>query len=430
MTISEAKQKLCMWAQLQIGTREDTNNWNKYAAMPNMERLYGGRIQNVPWCDVFTDAAFVSNFGIEQGAAITYQRIGGASALCRDSAQYFKENGAFSNQPEIGDVVFFYYDGDINHMGIVTRVSGVTITTVEGNTNGMVAEMTYNTDDSRIAGYGHPNWGLVAEKEGQRIMQGVDISRYQHGLTIEQLKNSGKSFAIIKLTEGNYLRDGSAFDFYLQAYNSGFPVGGYCYSHAMNAQQAMAEGAFLLDTIKRFPVPCGLFIDIEESSQLALSKEELLDVIRGWCASVGGAGYIPGVYSSEGTLWSKVRPEDIPDGCLVWVAKWSNNQPGIPCDIWQNSDSGRIDGYNGNVDTDVALSERFQRLVNTANYNREDKPPDHEEIKPTQNTGVKAAIMVLQLVMSYAGYWGEVTGEKSNEFFNALHTFVEALEKS
>ena len=44
--------------------------------------------------------------------------------------------------------------------------------------------------------------------------------------------------------------------------------------------------------------------------------------------------------------------------------------------------------------------------------------------------GVKAAIMVLQLVMSYAGYWGEVTGEKSNEFFNALHTFVEALEKS
>ena len=260
-------------------------------------------------------------------------------------------------------------------------------------------------------------------------MKGVDISHYQKGLTIRQLKNAGKSFAIVKIAEGNYLQDGSAFDFYLQAYNSGFPIGGYCYSRAMNAQQAMAEGAFIVETIKHFPAPCGLFIDIEESSQLALSKSELLDIIRGWCASVGGAGYIPGVYSSEGTLWSKVRPEDLPDGCLVWVAKWSSNQPGIPCDVWQNSDSGRIDGYNGNVDTDVALSDRFQQLVSMANYNHEDKPPDREDVKPTHNAGVKAVIMVLQMVMSYAGYWGEVTGEKSNEFFSALETFVEDLKK-
>lgn len=60
-----------------------------------------------------------------------------------------------------------------------------------------------------------------------------------------------------------------------------------------------------------------------------------------------------------------------------------------------------------------------------------DKPPDEkeEDVKPTHNAGVKAAIMVLQMVMSYAGYWGEVTGEKSNEFFNALDKFVEDLKK-
>lgn len=258
-------------------------------------------------------------------------------------------------------------------------------------------------------------------------MNGVDISHYQQGLTIEQLKNAGKNFAILKITEGTNYKDSSAFDFYLQAYNSGFPVGGYCYSHAMNIQQAMDEGTFLLSTINNFPMPCGIFLDMEEDSQLALPKEQLLEIIRGWCASIGGSGYIPGVYSSEGTLWSKVSPEDLPDGCLVWVAKWSSNQPGIPCDIWQNSDSGRIDGYNGNVDTDIALSDRFKKLVSLANYSCEEKPPD---VKPTQDAGVKAAVMVLQLLMNYAGYWGEVTGEKSNEFFNALHTFVEALEKS
>lgn len=60
------------------------------------------------------------------------------------------------------------------------------------------------------------------------------------------------------------------------------------------------------------------------------------------------------------------------------------------------------------------------------------KTEKNEPVQMASNSkpGVKAAIIVLQLVMSYAGYWGEVTGEKSNEFFNALHTFVEALEKS
>lgn len=46
------------------------------------------------------------------------------------------------------------------------------------------------------------------------------------------------------------------------------------------------------------------------------------------------------------------------------------------------------------------------------------------------DAGVKAAVMVLQMVMSYAGYWGAVTGERSPEFFDALRTFTADLEKA
>ncbi len=143
----------------------------------------------------------------------------------------------------------------------------------------------------------------------------------------------------------------------------GFPVGCYCYSHAVNAQQAMAEAAYLLDAINGFPMPCGVFLDIEEPETLELDHDAILNVIRGWCAGIGGKGYIPGVYSSEGTLWSKISPDELPDGCLVWVAKWSETQPNTPCDLWQNSDNGRVEGYEGPVDTDVARSERFMALV-------------------------------------------------------------------
>lgn len=165
MTIDQAKNKLISWAVSQIGTREGANNWNKYAAMANIERLYGGSIQNAPWCDVFTDAAFVTVFGLETGAAMTYQTVGNGSALCRTSAAYFKEHGAFTSRPEPGDVIFFYVGGVINHQGIVTSVTGSSVITVEGNSSDMVAERVYSVQDGSIAGYGRPRWELTAGEE-------------------------------------------------------------------------------------------------------------------------------------------------------------------------------------------------------------------------------------------------------------------------
>lgn len=276
-------------------------------------------------------------------------------------------------------------------------------------------------------------------KEAVTAMRGADISNYQRGLTIQQLKDAGMDFAIIKVTEGSRLVDGSAFDFYSQAYGVGFPLGGYCFSHAINAQQAMAEGAYLLDAIKRFPMPCGLFLDIEEQEQLALPKEQLLNVIRGWCAAIGGAGYIPGVYGSEGNLWSKISPADLPDGCLVWVAKWSNAQPSMRCDVWQNSDNGRVDGYAGPVDTDVGLSERFRALVDIADYHRSENAPDgagdtdqgKDELAPDACPIAKPdpVVMALQLLMAYKHKWGKPDGQKSPEFFSAVRAFIADLEK-
>lgn len=164
MTIEQAKAKLIAWVCSQIGVREGANNFNRYAAMENVKRLYGGSIQNEPWCDVFTDAAFVTVFGLKIGAAMTYQTIGNGSALCRDSAQYFKEHGAFTRTPEPGDVVFFYVGGEINHQGIVIRVVGGSVITVEGNSSDMVAERCYSIGDAKIAGYGRPRWELAADQ--------------------------------------------------------------------------------------------------------------------------------------------------------------------------------------------------------------------------------------------------------------------------
>lgn len=163
MTAEAARQKFLIWAQEQIGYHEGSNNQNKYADTPWLQQMYGWYPQNQPWCDVFYDAGMIECFGVDAACAMTYQPMGAGSALCKQSAQYYKDHGAWFNSPEIGDQIFFYASGDINHTGVVIRVSGGSVITVEGNSSDQVAERVYSiSDTSRIAGYGRPNWAAAS----------------------------------------------------------------------------------------------------------------------------------------------------------------------------------------------------------------------------------------------------------------------------
>lgn len=166
MTIQQSKNKVLNLARGEIGTHEGANNWNKYAA-DDLDKFFGWHIQNQPYCDIFFKWLFIKSFGGEKTAKMIYEPIGGFSALCSASANYYKKNGAWFTTPQIGDQIFFYYSGDINHTGIVENISGNIITTIEGNSSDMIARRTYNINNNNnvIAGYGRPNWAVVAISE-------------------------------------------------------------------------------------------------------------------------------------------------------------------------------------------------------------------------------------------------------------------------
>lgn len=159
MTRDEAIHKLVALAYDQVGYKEGANNWNKYAADPRMKELYGWDVQNQPWCAIYVNWLFIDDFGFADGTSMTY----GGSPACSLSAQLYKNHNAWSMNPRKGDQVFFYVNGGINHTGVVVDVSGSTITTIEGNTSDSVAVRTYYSGDSTIAGYGVPNWSVVAD---------------------------------------------------------------------------------------------------------------------------------------------------------------------------------------------------------------------------------------------------------------------------
>lgn len=158
MTVEQAKLKLVEWAKAQIGYYEGESNWNKYAQ--GKESAYGWNVQNQPWCDVFVDCGFIECFGLNDAKKLTYQPT--FSALCSASAQFYKNHNAWYSSPEVGDQVFFYADGGINHTGIVVAVSGGLVTTVEGNSSDAVRMRVYANGVQTIAGYGRPNWSIFS----------------------------------------------------------------------------------------------------------------------------------------------------------------------------------------------------------------------------------------------------------------------------
>ena len=261
-------------------------------------------------------------------------------------------------------------------------------------------------------------------------MKGVDISHYQKGLTIRQLKQAGYDFAIIKLTEGVEIVDKAAFDFYREAYELGFPVGGYCYSHAVTAKEAAAEAGHLLDTLNGFPMPLGIYLDVEEPKQLSLSHDALLDVLDTWCNGIAQHGYVPGVYGSEGNLWAKVHPDLLMEGTLVWVAKWSAVPPNVPCDLWQTSDSGSVPGYSGNVDKDLSRSVRFETLVDAGGcdyqYHHHLTPSAPDKLPDTEAANRKDPVEIVNdLLLSYLQ-----TAEFREEFSEYVKNSMALLERS
>lgn len=143
-----------------------SGNYTKYGAYFDSQRgeyeYYNGRKNGYDWCDQFVDWVFAQAFGLDLGRRVLFQPLASCGAGCKYSAQYFRDNGAWSSVPHVGDQIFFGSNGDESHTGIVVAVETGKVHTVEGNASNRVMRRTYFGYDSNIVGYGQPNFELVA----------------------------------------------------------------------------------------------------------------------------------------------------------------------------------------------------------------------------------------------------------------------------
>ena len=109
--------------------------------------------ESTPWC-----ASYVS-WCIEQVSLSVSSNIPCYANVDNFILHFWEEtwlSPLFTPTP--GDLVFFGFMNDPNHMGVVIAVEDDYIYTIEGNVNDTVAIRKYKTMDSAIIGYGLLNW--------------------------------------------------------------------------------------------------------------------------------------------------------------------------------------------------------------------------------------------------------------------------------
>lgn len=193
------------------------------------------------------------------------------------------------------------------------------------------------------------------------MKKGIDVSRFQEGLKIKDVKQAGYEFVIIRGGLTGYglkrpkRKDVCFDDFYAQCKAAQMPCGVYYYSCAKTYQEGKEEAHFLYDNClknKLFEYP--IYIDVENEYWQGKEKQGVTDAIIGFCDTLEKLGFFAGVYASLSWFENKLDTNRL-ERFTKWVACWSDKKPEFKYngfDLWQNSDCGIIGKIL--VDTNIA----------------------------------------------------------------------------
>lgn len=162
--MSYSREKIVKQAQAWIGLKESDGSHMEIINVYNNHKplARGYKVKSTDsWC-----ATFVSAVSIKCG----YTAIIPTECSCPQMIQLFKNLGEWvesdSYKPSAGDIILYDWGdsgsgdntGTPDHIGIVEKVSGNTITVIEGNKNDSVSRRTLQVNGRYIRGYGVPKY--------------------------------------------------------------------------------------------------------------------------------------------------------------------------------------------------------------------------------------------------------------------------------
>lgn len=197
-------------ARAWLGWKESDGSFKKiidiYNAHKPLARGYKVKYSD-EWC-----ATFISALAIKCGAT----DIIPAECGCGEMLQKFRSLGEWnesdSRTPSKGDIIFYDWDdsgrgddtGWPDHVGIVEKVEGRTITVIEGNHNSSVSRRIITVNSRYIRGYAIPKY--KAASTYYTVIRGDTLSAIakKYGTTVSAIMALNKG----KIKNADYIETG------------------------------------------------------------------------------------------------------------------------------------------------------------------------------------------------------------------------------
>ena len=235
-------------------------------------------------------------------------------------------------------------------------------------------------------------------------LNGIDISSYQSGIDLTVVPCD---FVIIKATQGTGYVNPDCDRAYQQAKRAGKLRGTY---HYVGGGNAVAEADYYVNNIKGYLRDGLLAIDWEAEQNSAWGNEAYLEqLVR---RVIERTGIKPLIYSMA-SRYAQVAAVAKKLDCGLWIAEYADTNPtgyqahpwregAYACAIRQYASTGRLNGWGGDLDLNIAYMTRDQwaKYVNPGGKPAPAPAPSKPAPAPARKSEDTIAAEVI------AGKWG------------------------
>ncbi|MBQ6479358.1 MAG: hypothetical protein IJI44_08370 [Erysipelotrichaceae bacterium] len=203
---------------------------------------------------------------------------------------------------------------------------------------------------------------FIIDYAGEGREFGIDVSSWQGDIDFEAVKAAGCDFVIIRIGfsyEGEFTLDNQFRQNLEKAKKAGLKVGVYHFSYDNNEKDLLSALDMVFQELNGETLELPLIFDWEDFwtyQEYEMSFQDLNHLYDVFEKEVNANGYQSMLYGSRYYLdhiWTHT------DRRSVWLAQYTDwpSYEG-PYQIWQLSDSGRIDGIEEPVDLDILFVQQ------------------------------------------------------------------------
>ena len=198
---------------------------------------------------------------------------------------------------------------------------------------------------------------FISANKGSGRSFGIDVSTWQGDVDFEAVKKAGCEFVIIRIgysADGKIEKDSQFEENYKNARAAGLKTGVYLYSYDNTEKEVRASADQIIDILGDEAPDLPVVFDWEDFGRFqtySISFAGLNSLYDAFEDQLSSAGYECMLYGNKNSL-EKVWADT--DKRPVWLAHYTDKTDYKgPYVMWQASQTGNIDGIDGDVDMDI-----------------------------------------------------------------------------